>query len=113
MESRERPLADCVRGLGEHHRQFGHALAMLSGIGRLVVDCRVDEPDEGFEEDFELVQQLPVGQRDGGLRGERLGEALVRFGKRHDDIVLRHAGIDQLQHADDLALVVLHRHREE
>lgn len=59
------------------------------------------------------MQQLPVGQRDGGLRGERLGQTLIRLGKRNDDIVLRHPGIDQLQHADDLALVVAHRHGEE
>jgi hypothetical protein len=87
------PSRGLVRRFGQHHRQFRAALAVLAGVGRLVVDCRVDELDEGFEQHLELADQLPVGQRDGGLRGERFGEALVGFGKRHDDLVGRHVAL--------------------
>ena len=112
-ERRQRSVFRVVGGFREHHRELGHALAMAPRVGRLLVDRGVDELDERFEQLLELVDERPVGKRYGRLRRERLREAPVGLREHGDLAGLRHHAVDELQHADDLALVVLHRHREE
>lgn len=100
---------------------------MAASIGRLVVDCGIDENDEGFEQVFHLTDQAPVGKGNGCLRCKRFSQMLVGPGKCHDLSaahilviallvitlpVITLLGIDELQHADDFVLVVAHRHRE-
>ena len=104
----ERAFGALVGSFCQHHGQRGHALAVASRIGGLVVDRRVDEVDERFEEMLELVDEKPRRQDDGSLRRERLGQALVRCGKRNDVPRVRVPGVDQLQHPDDFVLVILH-----
>ena len=113
MEVRERPRGGAVRGLGQHHGQGRHALAVSARVWALLVDRGVDELDQRLEQDLQLLDQQAVGERDRRLRGERLGEALVFLPERHDPPRGGVGGVEQLQHADDVALVVLHRHREE
>ena len=62
---------------------------------------------------LQLIDQQAIGQRHRGLRGERLDQALVGLGKHLRRSIVRVEGVDQLQDADDLVLVVLHRHRQE
>jgi len=60
-----------------------------------------------------LRDEQPVGERNGRLRGQRLGQALVGLREGDDLARVRVACIDELQHADEFEVVVLHRHREE
>jgi len=113
FEVGERPFGGGVGGLGQHHGQFRHALAVAAGVGRLFVDGEVDQPDEGFEQHFQLLHQLPVAERHGSLRGERFGQPLVGRRKGDDLAGDRVEGIDQLQHPDHLTLVILHRYGQE
>ena len=85
---------------------------MAAGVGGLFVDGGVDELDEGFEQFFQLGNELPVGQGDGRLGGQGFGQALVRIGEGPHFTADGILGVDQLQDADDLVLVVLHGHRE-
>jgi len=78
-EIRERALIGCDDGIGNHHRQHRHALAVAARVRRFVVDRCVNEADKGFEQVFELIDQLPVGERDRGLGGERFNEMLLLF----------------------------------
>ena len=50
------------------YREHGHALAVSAGVGRFVVDRRVDQLDERLEQFLELVDEHPVGERDRRLR---------------------------------------------
>ncbi len=102
-----------MHGLGQQHGQHGDAVAVPAGVGRLLVDGLVEQADEGLKEVLELDDELPVGERNGRLRGERLGEALVGLAERDNDARSAVLGVDELEDADDLVLVVLHRHREE
>ncbi|MNT75402.1 hypothetical protein D3C72_2142930 [compost metagenome] len=83
---------------------------MAAGVGRLFVNGQVDEVHERFEEAFELRDEQPVGQRNGRLRCQRLGQALVGLGERGDLAGLPVPRVDELQHADQFVVVVLHRH---
>jgi len=95
---------------------------MAAGVGRLVVDCGIDEIDERLEQVFHLADQAPVGQRNGGLRCERFCQMLVCPGKGHNFaaacalfvtlLLITLQGVDKLQHTDDFVLVVAHRYRE-
>ncbi len=113
VQSPQRTGFGAVCRLGQQHGEDRDALAVAARVGRLVVDRVVDERDEGFEQAFELEDEQPVGQGHGGLRGERLGKALVGLGERHDAPGAGLLGVDQLQHADDLALVALQGHGQE
>ena len=112
-EPRQRPAARRMRGLGQHHGQLGHELAVTAGVRRFFVDADVDQVDQGFEQAFELLDQLLVGQRHRGLGRQGFDEALVGLGEGADRAALAVLGIDQLEHAHQLALVVGHRHRQE
>ena len=101
-----------IHRFGQHHGQCRHALAMAAGIGRFFVDRHVDEVDEGLEQGFQLGDQQPVGQCHGRLRGQRLGQPEITVGES-EHLAVFAGGVDQLQYADDLVLVVLHRHGEE
>ena len=109
----QRPFAGGGGRLRQHHGQFRHALAVAAGVGRLFVDGQVDQLDEGLEQGFQLRHQLPVAQGHRGLGGERFGQPLVGRRKGHDLAAGCVDGIDQLQHPDHFAFVVLHRHGQE
>ena len=85
------PVVGRVHRLGQHHRQFGHKLAVAARIGRLFIDADVDQVDERFEQIFELHDQLLVGDGDRRLRRQRLDEALVG---RRKGAISPVAGID-------------------
>jgi hypothetical protein len=76
-EGRQRSFVGFVGGLGQHHGQGRHALAMAAGIGRLFVNRQVDQVDQGLEQFFKLGDQQAIGQRNGGLRSQRFGQALI------------------------------------
>ena len=84
VEGRERPCARVVYGLGEHHRQLRHALAMPARVRRLLVDRGVHQVDERLEQLLQLDDEHPVGERDRRLRGERLGEPRGSRGGAHE-----------------------------
>ena len=90
--------------LGQHHGQFRHAFAMPSGIGTFRVDGASDEPDQGVHQLPLGFDQLAVLQRHRRLRRQRFDEADDVPGERHDFTGIRILGIEQLDHALDLAL---------
>lgn len=100
-----------VHRLGQHHRQLRHELAVAPGVRRLFVDADVDQVDQRLEQFLELADQALVRQRHGRLRGQRLDETLVGRREGADGAGLGVDGVDQLQHTDQLAFVVAHRHR--
>src|SRR2546430_5908378 len=50
----------------------------------LLVDRGVDELDERLEQLLQLIDEVPIGERDGGLRCKRFRQALVRMRERPD-----------------------------
>ena len=106
----QRPFGRGIGGFGQHHRQGGHTLAMPTGVGRLFVDGDVNELDERLEQAFKLSDEQPIGQRNGRLRCQRFGQALVGLRESHHLPRFRVQRIEQLQHANERAVVVLHRH---
>ena len=112
-EIRQRSGLRCIHRVGQHHRQGRHALAMASGVMGLLVDSQIDNADERLKQLFHLSDQVATGDGDGSLRCERLHQALIRCRKWHDFIGARLAGVDQLEHANHLAIVVIHRHGQE
>ena len=79
----QRPFGRGIGGFGQHHRQGGHTLAMPTGVGRFFVNGDVDELDERLEQAFKLRNEQPIGQRNGRLRGQRFGQALVGLRESH------------------------------
>ncbi len=77
VEGGQGSLAHVVHGLGEHHRQLRHALAVAARIRGFLVDRRVHQVDERLEQLLQLDDQHPVGQRHRRLRSKRLREPLV------------------------------------
>ena len=112
-ESGQVSLPRAIHGLGQHHGEFGNPLAMTTRVGRFFIDCAVDHADEGLEQLLQLQNKLAIGDSDRSLGGQRLGQALVGEGKRHDRAVSLVFAIDELQDTDDLPLVILHRHCQE
>ena len=86
---------------------------MAARVRRFFVDADVDQVDEGFEQLFHLHDELLVRERDGRLRRQRLDEALVGVGERADLVRVPVLRVDQLEHADQLPLVVRHRHGQD
>jgi hypothetical protein len=109
----ERADLAAVDRIGKQHGEHRHALAMSAGVRRLVVDRGVHQADEGFEQIFQVVDQQAVGERDRRLGCERFSQVLVGVGECDHFAAPRVLGIDQLQHADDLPFMILHRHGEE
>ena len=112
----QRPLLRRMRCFSQHHREGRHALAMPAGVGRLFVNRQVDEVDEvdeRFKQPLQLGDEQAVGERDGCLGCQRFGQALVGLREGNDGARLRVARVDELQHTDQLPVVVLHRHRQE
>ncbi len=105
-EVRERTVCRAVGGLGDHHGEHRHAFTVLAGVGGFLVDCGVDQVDQGFEQLLQLVDEPPLGIGDGGLRGERLGQPPFLLGKAADGAAVRVEGVDELQYADGFAVVV-------
>ena len=104
--------ADAVGGLGQHHGQRRHPLTMTAGIRRLLVNCRIDQADQAFEQTLLLLDQQSVRQGNRSLRGQRLHQLLIgRTKRRHRALLVDR--VDQLQHANHFALPILHRHGEE
>ena len=56
---------------------------------------------------------MPIRNRNRGLRGQRFRHILIGLRKRHNRTIRRTLGIDELQNANHIALVVFHRHGEE
>ena len=110
FETAQRAFFDVAGRFGQHHGQRRNALAVSAGVGGLVVDRRVNQSNERLEQLLELIDQKAVRECHGGLGCQGFGEPLVGFGKRHGYAGLAVPGVDQLQHADDLVLVVLHRY---
>lgn len=108
----ERSFLDARGCLREHHGQLGHPFAVAAGVGRFLVQRGVDQLDQGFEQLGHLLEQAAVVERNRRLRRERFDQFLVGVGE-HTHAGVRAAGVDQLQHADHFADVVLHRHRQE
>ena len=100
----QRSLARRAGRVGDQLGEDRHATAVLAGVGRLLVDRLHDQLDQPLEERAELAGQAVLRERHGGLRGERLRE--------REALGLEAAGPQQLQHADELPLVVPHRDRE-
>jgi len=71
--------------------------------------AEIDEPDEGFEQFFELGIRSRFRERNSRLGRPRIGKSLVGIGKRNDTLAVLIDRIDQLQYPDDLVFVVLHR----
>ncbi|MNG97360.1 hypothetical protein D3C79_564710 [compost metagenome] len=61
--------------LRQHAGQFGHALAVASGVGALGVDGAGDELDEGLQQLLLLLQQALILDGGGGHARQRLDEA--------------------------------------
>ncbi|MNV35918.1 hypothetical protein D3C71_1273790 [compost metagenome] len=109
-KARQRPLVGGIHRLGQHHGEGGHTLAMATGVGRLFVNGQVDQVHERLEQALQLRDEQAVGEGNGSLRGQRLGQALVGLGERGDLAGLPVPRVDELQHADQFVVVVLHRH---
>ena len=119
---RERAFVESVDRLRQGDREFRHA-DRVTGRGRIpLIDRRRRGADEAVEEVLDVADELLVLDRDRGLSGER---------EHHLDVLHRVAEhvrvgvrlgsdgrlgillpIDQLEHADHLVAVVLHRHHE-
>ena len=69
-EITEWPLFRLGNRFRQHHRERRHALAMSARVGRFLVDCRVHQVDERFEQFFKLVDEHPVSEGDRCLRGK-------------------------------------------
>ena len=63
----ERTVLASGHRVRQHHRERRNALAVPRGVGRLVVDRRVDRLDEGLEQFLEMIDEKPVAERDGRL----------------------------------------------
>ncbi len=99
-----------VRRVGQHHRQFGHALAVPPRVGGLGVDRGRDQLDEGIEQILLGLQKLLVVQGHRRLGRQRLDQGLNAVGERNHRLAVVVAGVDELQNADDVVLVVLQGH---
>ena len=101
-------------GADQHLGQFGHALAVAAGVGGLGVDGAGDQLDEGIQQAPLGVDELLVVESHGGLRGQGLDQGCDGIGEG-DDLVasLGSTGVEKLQHADDVAVVVLQGHGQE
>jgi len=108
----ERPMLRRGRGVGEHEGQLGHAPAMSAGVRRLVVDGCGDELDERLEEPSMLANEPFLSEHGRGLGGERQDELLVGLAKGKHGAVIGRQRVDQLDHADDLVLVVAKGNRQ-
>ena len=87
-----------LHGFGEHHGEFGDALAVSGGVGGFFVDGDDDHSDEGGEEVLGLADEEGVVEGDadlGGEEGEEFHARLCDFG----------VGVDELQDADDFVLL--------
>jgi len=82
LESGHRPRIDRMHGVGQHHGQLRHELAMAARVRRLFIDADIDQVDQRFQQLFQLAQQQLIGQRHRRLRRQRLDKALVGGGKR-------------------------------
>ena len=100
------------RGLGQQHRQLGHAPAVAAGVRRFAVDGGGDQAHQAFEEVAHAVDQPAPRQRRRALAGEAFDQTLVGIGEGADGAgsVVR---VDELHHADDDAFVIAQRHGEE
>src|SRR2546427_7147478 len=113
VEVSERPFSRLIDGFGKHHGEHRDTLAVSAGILGLLVDRGVDELDERLEQLLQLIDEVAIGERDGGVRCKRFRQARVRMRERPDLVRRRIYAVDELKHADYFDLVVLHRQGEE
>jgi hypothetical protein len=81
-------------------------------VRRLFIDADVDQVDQRLEQLLELQHQLLVGDGHRRLRRQGFDETLVG-GRKGADLAAAVERVDQLEHADQLSLMVVHRHRQE
>ena len=62
----------------------GTALAVAAGVGGFLVDRGVHHIDERLEQLLQSKDQVSIRQRDGRLRGQAAGQALVGVGELGD-----------------------------
>ena len=97
----------------QHLGQLRHPLTVAARIGRLRVDGARHQLDERIQKVLEGPDELLVVERDGGLRGQRRDQRSDALGKRDDLAGSAIAGVQDLKHADDVAVVVLQWNRQE
>ncbi len=103
-----------VDSLRESHRQVRHPARMARGHGITAFNGGHGSVDEAFDEQLDLLPQRRVLHRDARLAREALRQVLMFLLEGHHAPPLPffpHA-IDELQHAEDLALVVRHGHHQ-
>ena len=105
-----RPAVLGVDGFGDAHGQVHHAVDVALGVGALGVDGGGDGLHEGVQQGLEPVDELGVGQGHGGLGGQGAHGLQPLLGEAHHLPGVLVLGVQELQHADDLVLVVLHGH---
>ena len=108
MEIAERALFGGIGRPGEHVGQLGDAMAMPAGIARLGVDGAGKDLEERAEQVPLRLDQHLVVERHRGLAGERLDQRHNLSWER-DGVPFGGSRVDQLQHANHLAIVVLER----
>jgi len=72
------------------------------------VDRDIDEFDEGFEQSFQLLHQLAIGERHRRLGRQGFRQTLIASGKNAHRTARSVHGIDELQHGNHLALMIFH-----
>ncbi|OPZ14564.1 MAG: hypothetical protein BWZ10_01889 [candidate division BRC1 bacterium ADurb.BinA364] len=102
-------LADVV---GKQYVERRHPLNMIAGVGRFAVDGDGENPDQRIEESGDLLDQARIGNGDGGLRSQRLGQRHGRVAEGGGPAAALVDRIDQLQRADCVAVASLHRRRQ-
>jgi len=107
MKRCERTSVGAIRGLGEHHREFGHPAAVAARVRALLVDRTVDQVDQRLEQAVQAVNQLLLVEGDRGERAQRLDVALIVFGE-FDDPSVGAARVDELKDTDHLILMIDH-----
>ncbi len=116
------PVAGPVHRLGQADRHRGHPLGMARRGWVALLDGRHRRADEALEQPLDGFVELAVLDRDGRLPRQRLDQ-LHRVRAEGDDLagglrrIVEDGGgvalaVDQLQHADYVALVILHRDDE-
>ena len=113
IEFAERAGRGLAGGVGQHLGQQRHPRAVAAGVGRLGVDRRGDQLDERIQQLFLALKQHLVVDRHRRLAGQRLDRRLDLRRERGHGAALGLARVEQLHHADDVVMNVLHRNGEE
>ena len=112
------PNRRAVHDLGQAHSQRGDALRVAGSGGITQLDGLDRRPDEALELVLDVAIEPVVFERHRRLAGERFGELLAVLRKRNHFLLnpsVRNQprlgallGVEQLENADDLVLLILH-----